>query len=64
MNDDDIYLSVSDNGCGIVQHDLDRIFDPFFTTKKVGEGDGVGIVHQLQHRGKIGRQDTSAQRGK
>ena len=43
MNDDDIYLSVSDNGCGIVQHDLDRIFDPFFTTKKVGEGTGLGL---------------------
>ena len=43
MNDEDIYLSVNDNGRGIERHDLDRIFDPFFTTKKVGEGTGLGL---------------------
>lgn len=38
-----VRLSVSDNGAGIGQDDLQQIFDPFFTTKPVGEGKGLGL---------------------
>lgn len=38
-----VRLSVSDNGTGIGQEDLQQIFDPFFTTKGVGEGTGLGL---------------------
>lgn len=38
-----VYVSISDNGCGIDPKYLKRIFDPFFTTKPVGEGTGMGL---------------------
>jgi two-component system NtrC family sensor kinase len=36
-------ISVSDQGHGIDQQDLQHIFEPFFTTKDVGEGTGLGL---------------------
>ncbi len=38
-----VLVSVSDNGCGIGKKDLPDIFNPFFTTKPVGEGTGLGL---------------------
>jgi light-regulated signal transduction histidine kinase (bacteriophytochrome) len=38
-----VSILISDNGCGIPSHILDRIFEPFFTTKPVGIGTGLGL---------------------
>lgn len=40
-----VVLSVSDNGSGISQNDLERIFEPFYTKKVMGRsGTGLGLA--------------------
>ena len=38
-----LVITVSDNGCGIPQDNLDKIFEPFFTTKSGSGGTGLGL---------------------
>lgn len=39
----ELFISISDTGSGILENDLDKIFEPFFTTKDVGLGTGLGL---------------------
>ncbi len=52
-----IAISITDNGAGIKPEIKPKIFDPFFTTKPVGQGTGLGlsISHQIvqQHQGQL-----------
>ena len=49
------FLSVCDNGSGILPEVLDKIFVPFFTTKPTGSGIGLSLCKQIMnlHGGSI-----------
>ena len=57
FDEDSVFLSVSDTGCGIPENILPHIFDPFFTTKEEGKGIGLGLAIAAQvveeHHGSI-----------
>jgi len=43
MENEYIYIEISDTGVGIAEENLKKMFDPFFTTKPVGQGTGLGL---------------------
>jgi two-component system sensor histidine kinase HydH len=45
--DSEIYIRISDTGCGINPDHLPKIFDPYFTTKSTGTGLGLAIAHNI-----------------
>jgi nitrogen fixation/metabolism regulation signal transduction histidine kinase len=50
-----VIISVTDNGCGIDDDDIDQVFIPFFTTKRDGSGIGLSLCRQIMtaHGGDI-----------
>jgi signal transduction histidine kinase len=42
-SDNNVLISVKDNGPGIPDHIKGKIFQPFFTTKPTGQGTGLGL---------------------
>lgn len=54
---EDVVVSVKDNGCGIPPENINKLFQPFFTTKEIGTGTGLGLAisHGIieSHNGKI-----------
>ena len=55
--DENVIVTVQDEGMGIPDENLDKLFSPFFTTKQVGKGTGLGlaVTHGIvkMHRGQI-----------
>ena len=54
-NKEKVFITVEDNGQGILPDALERIFVPFFTTKKKGSGIGLSLCKQIvvNHGGEI-----------
>ncbi|MGE5343407.1 MAG: sensor histidine kinase [Candidatus Omnitrophota bacterium] len=46
-NEDDVYLSIADNGIGIAPADLPRIFTPFYSRFTSGIGLGMALVKRI-----------------
>jgi signal transduction histidine kinase len=58
VDEEDVVVTIADNGTGISSENLSQIFESFFTTKPLGVGTGLGlsITHQIvveQHSGSI-----------
>ena len=55
--EENVIVTVQDEGMGIPEENLDKLFSPFFTTKQVGKGTGLGlaVTHGIvkMHRGQI-----------
>ena len=45
----EVVISVKDNGPGIPMEKLDKIFIPFYTTKEEGSGIGLSFSRQIMH---------------
>lgn len=60
-----VWITISDNGCGIAAAAMTQIFDPFYTTKPPGEGTGLGltICHRIidEAGGQLEAESTPAQ---
>ena len=55
QRDDNINISIVDNGPGIKSENLQNVFKPYFTTKDKGTGLGLFIVREIvrAHHGKV-----------
>ncbi|MGB5961743.1 MAG: response regulator [Coleofasciculaceae cyanobacterium] len=58
VDNEQIAITISDNGAGVSSEILSKIFDPFFTTKPPGKGTGLGLSISYQiivekHRGEL-----------
>ncbi|MCX7705593.1 MAG: ATP-binding protein [bacterium] len=53
--EENVVITIEDNGCGISEENMNKIFEPLFSTKPKGTGLGLPIVNEIvaQHNGRI-----------
>ena len=44
LQNQQLFIIVQDNGCGMSEQTCKKIFEPFYTTKPVGKGTGLGMA--------------------
>lgn len=54
-HNNDVYISVKDNGPGISSKNIEKIFEPFYTSNCKGTGLGLAVVKSVveAHQGKV-----------
>lgn len=64
--DNQVQISIADNGPGIPEEKLRRIFEPFYTTKPIGKGTGIGlsISYQIVKERHCGTLECESEPGK
>ncbi len=62
-NQQDVWIEVSDRGCGMSQDTLKKLFKPFFTTKSHGLGLGLHLVKSIIEENHGGRIEISSEIG-
>jgi PAS domain S-box-containing protein len=54
---ENLFIDIIDNGCGISPKNITKVQDPFFTTKEPGKGTGLGLSISLgiisEHKGSL-----------
>ncbi|WP_353549294.1 two-component regulator propeller domain-containing protein [Sediminibacterium sp. KACHI17] len=65
-HENEISITVADNGMGVPEHIKSKIFQPFFTTKPTGEGTGLGLSlsYDIITKGHGGRLTLESESGK
>ena len=57
LSEREVKISITDNGAGIAERDLEHLFRPFYTTKPLGKALGLGLYSAQaiieRHRGQI-----------
>jgi len=43
VDEENVIITIADNGTGMSEQTMKKVFEPFFTTKEVGEGTGLGM---------------------
>ncbi len=61
---DQVEITVADEGCGIPEQDKEKIFSPFFTTKKNGTGLGLCISKRIIEEHVDGSLSMKSKKGK
>lgn len=61
--EESVFLSITDNGVGVEERELDMIFNPFFSRKADGMGLGLAYVKKIvdEHGGRI---EVNSRKGK
>jgi signal transduction histidine kinase len=55
LKDQEMFISIEDEGCGIADGNINSLGEPFFTTKKDGTGLGLMVTNQIikDHKGRL-----------